>query len=88
MQYIEYVKLGIAGLSLLIDLIKDIKASHDGSTSDSDAVVDKGISFLGELGNTANIKELKGIDLSSFAPDIKQLVSKLAELKNLNQPSA
>lgn len=82
MQYLEYVKLGIAGLSLLIDLIKDLK----GDATDSDTTIDKGAAFLGNLGEVAKIKELKGVDLSGVLPDLKQLVAKIAELKKAQTP--
>ena len=81
MQYVEYVKLGIAGLTLLVDLIKELKAGN----GDSSSVIDRGSDFLSKLGPVAGVKELNAESIDAFKPMIKDLVAKIQELKEISK---
>lgn len=81
MQYIEYAKLGMAAITLLVQLIKDLK-SKDGT--DSDAAVDRGVSFLAHVGEIAKVKELSAENLTALVPSLRELVKEIKELKKLS----
>lgn len=83
MQYVEIAKLVLTILAFLVELIKDIKAKNEADPqANADESVDKGLSLLARIGEVAKVKELQGIDLKEFAPELKLLVSKIRELKS------
>ncbi len=86
MQYVEIAKIVLAVLAFLLDLIKDIKADKAGDAPNTDTLVDRGLELLGNVGGVAKVKELNGIDLKEFAPEVKAIVSRLHDL-HLSLPS-
>lgn len=84
MQYVEYVKLALVVLGFLVDLVKDIQAKKDGEQSNPDTAVDSGLDLLGKIGTVGKVKELEGIDLKAFAPELKSLVAKIHALNHQN----
>ena len=81
MQYVEYVKLALVVLGFLVDLIKDIQAKQAGQEVDPSTSVDTGLDLLGKIGSVGKVKELEGVDLSQFAPELKSLVAKIHSLR-------
>ena len=81
MQYVEYVKLALVVLGFLVDLIKDIQAKKDGQEVDPSNSVDTGLDLLGKIGTVGKVKELEGVDMSAFAPELKSLVAKIHSLR-------
>jgi len=73
MKITDYVRLILSVLSILIEVVKDAKAGG----VNSDLVVD----------GILNLKEIKETGLTDMAPEIKEIVKKIRELKNtIEQP--
>lgn len=87
MQYVLYVRLALMVLAFLVDLIKGIKQRQAGVQEDSD-VVERGLELLSQIGQVAGVKELNSENVKVFLPEIKLLVSKVAELKKLEKLDA
>ncbi len=83
MQYVEYVKLALGVMGLLIDIARDIKAG--GNSDNVTSIVDRLLSSVKSVGIVADVKELKDLDLAPLAPLVKDFISKIHELKALNK---
>ena len=86
MQYVEYVKMGLALLAYIVDLVKDLKArEQSGAAVDVSGQVDRGISLLQGIGKIAKVKELQGLELTELKPLIADFISKVDELKAVSK---
>ena len=86
MQYVEYVKMGLALLGYIVDLVKDLKArEQNGSPVDVSGQVDRGISLLQGIGKIAKVKELQGLEVTELKPLIADFITRIDELKALNK---
>jgi hypothetical protein len=81
MQYVEYVKLAILVLNLLVKLIKD----HRENKADPDSLVNDGVELLSKIGSSFKVKELSPDILSAVAPLAKDLIHELVELRKLGE---
>lgn len=81
MQYVQMVQLGLAGLGLLLDIIKELKSG----AGDSSGVIDRGSEFLAKLGPVAGVKELTVENLDAFKPMVKELIEKVQALKEVSK---
>ncbi len=73
MKIAEYVRMILTVLSILVEVVKDAKAGGVNSDSIIDGIL--------------NLKEVKDAGLAEYAPEVKELVKKIRELKNtVEQP--
>ena len=84
MDPITIANLVIMGLGLITDLIKAVKQGESGQPAD-DAVFSHAGDFLAKVGTVAKVKELTPEAIQSFMPAIKDLISKVHELRLLNK---
>lgn len=77
MHYVVIARLVMLGLTMLIDLIQEIKKGQP----DTDALVDKGSSILTKIGTIGGVKELNETDLKALLPEAKAFVRKLIDLR-------
>lgn len=75
------MKLGLAVISLLVDIAKDIKA---GGTADPASIVDRILASLKGVGVVADVKELKDIDGADLKPLLTDFVTKVRDLRLAN----
>jgi hypothetical protein len=68
MKITDYAKLILSVLSILIEVVKDAKAGG----VNSDSIVD----------GILNLKEIKETGLAELAPEVKEIVKKIRELRN------
>lgn len=84
MPYIEFIKLGLAGLSMLIDIVTKIhNAKQSGQQFDAGSIVTSGSEFLSNLGVVAKIKELNPETINAAAPHVAEFINKIGSLKLL-----
>lgn len=84
MDPITIANLVIMGLGLIADLVKTIKQSESGAAAD-DAVFSHAGDFLAKVGTVAKVKELNPDSINAFMPAIKDLITKVHELRKLGE---
>jgi hypothetical protein len=77
MQYVEIAKLVLVVLTFVVEVIKDLR---DKDQSDP-VVIDKGLDLLSRIGAISKVKELQGLDLKLLAPELKQLIARIHDLR-------
>ena len=82
MQYIEYVKLGLALVGLIVDIVKDIKGGTAvADPAHVDSVSDRILASVKGIGGIAGNKELADLDVADMKPLVVDLVSKVRDLR-------